>query len=533
MKKIINTLEHIYCCCLILVLVGCSSQKRIIFADREWNICNTYGQTIASDSTYRMLLGYNVYPESLTIISSMDSVEKYPGMKNFIADVLHTAQLDSAQVLLYVPHMSIMFVKPRHPMQPLRPSSLTFSMDDKIPHTMWTYEEYPEDWIRDSTEMFTYTYYDKGKKQLLAVDWFDYGDEPMAQIMVWQSRDKRSAEMKLPWLGTDGFDPHDLGNIDKDIEYWGHQLEDRRMTAIENYKIGNRQAKKRFNGQETLAQANSAMFSGSFSVALELYRKILKYEDSPTNMVLYNAACAASMSGDTSQGLDYLEMLADKDSLWYLKEPLDMDLQNLTYLPDWGSFYKKISMRRENFEKTFDISLRSRLTQIRRSDQDVRHRFLSAYNTQPQDTILVNSLIQEMKEIDSKNLIEVDNILREYGWPGKDKVGDECVAIWLVIQHADVDSQRKALPMLKLAAEKGDINPSAIAMLEDRILVNSGKKQIYGTQYFYPEEESPKQRVIYPIDDIKNVDIKRTKVGLESLEKTYSKEELETVLYQE
>ncbi|MDE6559920.1 MAG: hypothetical protein K2K75_00915, partial [Muribaculaceae bacterium] len=290
---------------------------------------------------------------------------------------------------------------------------------------------------------------------------------------------------------------------------------------------------KRFNGQETLAQANSAMFSGSFSVALELYRKILKYEDSPTNMVLYNAACAASMSGDTSQGLDYLEMLADKDSLWYLKEPLDMDLQNLTYLPDWGSFYKKISMRRETFEKTFDISLRSRLTQIRRSDQDVRHRFLSAYNTQPQDTILVNSLIQEMKEIDSKNLIEVDNILREYGWPGKDKVGDECVAKWLVIQHADVDSQRKALPMLKLAAEKGDINPSAIAMLEDRILVNSGKKQIYGTQYFYPEEESPKQRVIYPIDDIKNVDIKRTKVGLESLEKTYSKEELETVLYQE
>lgn len=517
---------------VILLLVSCSTPRGLVFADREWCISNSYGQTIASDTTYRMLLGYNGYPESLTIISSLDSAEKYPGMKNFIADVLHTAQLDSAQVLLYAPHMSIMFVKPLLPMKPVRPSSLTSPMDDKAPYTMWTYEEYPEEWNRDSTEMFTYTYYDKGKKRLLAVDWFNYGDEPFAQIMVWQSRDKQSAGMKLPWLGTDGFDPHNLKKIVEDIEYWGHQLDARRVMAIENYKIGLRQAKKRFNGQETLAQANSAMFSGSFSVALELYRKILKYEDSSTNMVLYNAACAASMSGDTSQGLAYLEMLADKDSLWYFKEPLDMDLQNLTYLPDWGPFYKKISMRRENFEKNFDISLRSRLTQIRRSDQDVRHRFLSAYNTQPQDTILISSLIQEMKEIDSNNLIEINNILSEYGWPAKDKVGDECVAIWLVIQHADVDSQRKALPMLKLAAEEGDINPSAIAMLEDRILVNSGKKQIYGTQYYYPEE-SPNQRVIYPIDDVKNVDIKRTKVGLEPLKQTYSKEELETVLYQE
>ncbi|MDE6561903.1 MAG: hypothetical protein K2K75_11025, partial [Muribaculaceae bacterium] len=268
MKKRLSIKWSLVTVSVILLLDSCSTPRGLVFADREWYISNSYGQTMVSDTTYRMLLGYNGYPENLTIISSLDSAAKYPGMKNFLADVLHTAQLDSAQILLYAPHMSIMFVKPSLPMKGVRPSSLTSPMDDKAPYTMWTYEEYPEEWNRDSTEMFTYTYYDKGKKRLLAVDWFDYGDEPMAQIMVWQSRDKRSARMKLPWLGTDGFDPHDLGNIANDIEYWGHQLENRRMTAIENYKIGHRQAKKRFNGQETLAQANSAMFSGSFSVAL-------------------------------------------------------------------------------------------------------------------------------------------------------------------------------------------------------------------------------------------------------------------------
>lgn len=83
--------------------------------------------------------------------------------------------------------------------------------------------------------------------------------------------------------------------------------------------------------------------------------------------------------------------------------------------------------------------------------------------------------------------------------------------------------------MLKTAAIKGDINPMAIAMLEDRILVNSGKKQLYGTQYFYTDDKGMKKRVIYPIEDIMNIDDRRKAVGLQSLREAYSHEEIEAL----
>lgn len=66
----------------------------------------------------------------------------------------------------------------------------------------------------------------------------------------------------------------------------------------------------------------------------------------------------------------------------------------------------------------------------------------------------------------------------------------------MVLQHSEIES--KALPMLKMAASKCDISLASIAMLEDRILVNSGKKQIYGTQVYHSEDDG-KKKIIFPI----------------------------------
>ena len=161
------------------------------------------------------------------------------------------------------------------------------------------------------------------------------------------------------------FELHDLGKYMDNVEYWSHGVETRRSNAFSNYKIGQEQARRKFNAARTLARADSALFAGSFSLASEQYAKYLKYVSSPDNIVIYNAACAASMSGEASRGLDYLVALANRDSTWYLKDPLDQDLLNLTDLPEWDDFYKMISERRMNIEKNFDTSLRRRLTQIR------------------------------------------------------------------------------------------------------------------------------------------------------------------------
>mgnify|MGYP001560728744 CR=1 FL=1 len=54
-----------------------------------------------------------------------------------------------------------------------------------------------------------------------------------------------------------------------------------------------------------------------------------------------------------------------------------------------------------------------------------------------------------------------------------------------------------------------DVDQADVAYLEDRILVNEGKPQLYGTQFL---EGAPR-----PIKDPDHVDERRKSVGLESL----------------
>lgn len=227
---------------MIMLLMSCSSPKGLVFANRKWSVSDYYGQVIDKDTTYRMTFGNVLIPDPLTIVSSSDSVAKYPGMDRFIADILHTARLDSAEILFYAPEMKTMFVKPKGTMPPLRPSSISSPMTDEKPYTMWVNENDIEDWTRIPTEMYTYTYFDKRKKQFLIVDFFDYGDTPVAQITVFQSRNKTTKKMNVKETHYRPFYmEHDLRNFMRDIEFWAHQVEIRRARAIANYKIGQEQ----------------------------------------------------------------------------------------------------------------------------------------------------------------------------------------------------------------------------------------------------------------------------------------------------
>lgn len=226
----------------ILLMSSCSSHKSLVFSNREWHVSDYYGQIIDKDTTYRMTFGNVLIPDPLPIISSVDSVAKYPGMDKFLSDILHTTHLDSAEIIFYAPHMHTMFVIPNGIMPPLRPSSISSPMSDAKPHTMWVNKNDIEDWTRDSTEMYTYTYYDKRKKQLLIVNLYDYGDIPIAQITIFQSRNKLTSKMGVnDNLRRAFFELHDLRKYMNDVEYWSHGVEVRRAHAFSNYKIGQEQ----------------------------------------------------------------------------------------------------------------------------------------------------------------------------------------------------------------------------------------------------------------------------------------------------
>jgi len=121
------------------------------------------------------------------------------------------------------------------------------------------------------------------------------------------------------------------------------------------------------------------------------------------------------------------------------------------------------------------------------------------------------------KEIDSASVVRLEQIIAQFGWPGKSVVGDQAaLAAFLVLQYADVATQEKYLPLVKAAADKGDVEPMHLAMLQDRVLMRQGKPQIYGTQLW--NDPSTGELGLYQIEDSAGVDLRREEVGLGPLD---------------
>lgn len=117
--------------------------------------------------------------------------------------------------------------------------------------------------------------------------------------------------------------------------------------------------------------------------------------------------------------------------------------------------------------------------------------------------------------IDSCNLVQVKALIAKYGWMGKSLIGKYNQVLFLVIQHADLATQEKYFPMLQESIDKGESSATDAAMLEDRILMRQGKKQIYGSQVVFNKTGGQE---FHPIEDEKNVNLRRAKVGLQPIE---------------
>ncbi len=122
-------------------------------------------------------------------------------------------------------------------------------------------------------------------------------------------------------------------------------------------------------------------------------------------------------------------------------------------------------------------------------------------------------LVEAQNALDNKLLQQLEIIIAQHGWPTISLVGKEASGnAFLIIQHADLPSQKKYIPLLKEAADKNEARKSEVAMLEDRILMREGKKQIYGSQL--RSNPNTGKMELYPIEDEANVDMRRARVGL-------------------
>jgi hypothetical protein len=110
-------------------------------------------------------------------------------------------------------------------------------------------------------------------------------------------------------------------------------------------------------------------------------------------------------------------------------------------------------------------------------------------------------------------------ILNQYGYPGYDLVGEKAEqAYWVMVQHSDFDPefQKKVLLELEKQVQKENANSRNFGLLTDRVKINTGQKQIYGTQVTYISEKC--QAIPKPLEDSANVNKRRAEVGLPPIE---------------
>jgi len=111
-------------------------------------------------------------------------------------------------------------------------------------------------------------------------------------------------------------------------------------------------------------------------------------------------------------------------------------------------------------------------------------------------------------------------LLDQYGWPTASAVTEVAAAgAALIINHASHELRAKYFPMLEKAFKNGEAQPLRYAKMCDRLLVEEGKEQLYGTQMKFDNMV----RKPYPIKEPEKVDKRRAKIGLGPL-KPYLKE---------
>jgi hypothetical protein len=122
-----------------------------------------------------------------------------------------------------------------------------------------------------------------------------------------------------------------------------------------------------------------------------------------------------------------------------------------------------------------------------------------------------------MAAVHLRNAQALAAIIERCGWPGRTLAGDDgAQAAFLIVQHAigSPDLQRRCLPLLQAAATRHEIEPKAVAYLEDRIAFFERRPQRYGTQFDWDEagKMSP-----WTLAEPERVEEYRRAVGLEPL----------------
>ncbi len=260
-----------------------------------------------------------------------------------------------------------------------------------------------------------------------------------------------------------------------------------------------------------------------FENSAKLYEKAFELNKNVPLADRYNASCIYALSGNNDAAFRHLFITANNlkwDDLDHLKN--DTDLVSLHTDNRWRELVSIVAKNKQDIEKDFDKGLVTVLDKIYFDDQSTRNQIRSMEEKHGRGSKEMDAFWQTILKKDSINLIKVSKILDERGWPDKKLIGKRGTStLFLVIQHADQETQEKYLPMIKKAVVTNNLPKRQYAMFYDRLILRRGEYQIYGTQLAMNNES--KTPYVLPLEDPKNVDKRRAEMGLNTMQENLNR----------
>jgi len=228
----------------------------------------------------------------------------------------------------------------------------------------------------------------------------------------------------------------------------------------------------------------------------------------------YNAACSWALANQPDSAFVQLLRIAEIGNYTDLKFlTSDSDLNSLHSDERWNIVIGTIQSNRQNLDE-FLISV---LDTIYQEDQGYRFKAHEIEKEFGQESEEMKAHVKILQEKDSIHLITIKNILDEHGWLGADVIGNQgTLTLFLVIQHSNPEAQQEYLPMMREAVKNGNAHASHLALLEDRVALGKGEKQIFGSQIGQDPETG--EYYVSPLLDPDNVDKRRAEVGLDPIQ---------------
>lgn len=176
-----------------------------------------------------------------------------------------------------------------------------------------------------------------------------------------------------------------------------------------------------------------------------------------------------------------------------------------------------------DFEPSDDarvLAVQRQITDWWREDQSARATLVALPLTETRSArFWANRLASaHVLRTDARATAYLEHVLEPYDWIDQRRFGHSVSAhAWILVQHADqrVDLQAEVLSRMRPFFEEGAIRPANYAYLWDRVAVNTGQPQRYGTQPVWTCVDGALE--LAPIEDRARADTLRQELGMNSV----------------